>query len=83
MSAMDDLGTAKAAVRALMLKGSSGSHQDERVDELLWEYQRALRRVHAGRLAHMLRAAGDKLGYNRQLAYRRCAGLVEEAEAEL
>lgn len=85
---MEDLGAAKAAVRAAMVKDNTGTRAyAERVDQLLDDYQHALKRVATrrltNRLAAMLRTEGDKLGYNRQLAYRRCAALVEEAEVEL
>lgn len=80
MTAMDDLGTTKAAVRAAMLHGTKGTAAGERVDELLWEYQRALRRVHVGRLAAKVRAAGDALGRNRRNAYYGAATIVEETE---
>jgi|GEM_PF-6341123 len=87
MTTMGDLHTAKTTVRATMLKGTSGPLAAERVEEQLTDYQRALKAAVAerlrARLAALLRAEGDKLGYNRMLAYRRCAALVEEAEVDL
>lgn len=80
MTAMDDLTVTKTAVRAAMLHGTTGTAAGDRVDELLWEYQRALRRVHVSRLAAKLRAAGDALGRNKRNAYYGAASLIEETE---
>lgn len=77
---MGDLTVAKTAIRAAMLHGTTGSRAAERVDELLWEYQRALRRVHAGRLAAKVRADADQLGRNVRNAMYRAAALIEETE---
>jgi hypothetical protein len=80
---MGDLTAAKTAVRAAMRKGTTGSRADERVDELLWEYQRALRRVHVQRLAAKIRADADQRGRNVRNAMYRAAALVEDTEADL
>lgn len=80
MTAMDELTAAKTTVRNAMLKGTTGSLRAERVEEQLADYQRALRKVHAARLADTLRAKGNQLGHNTRLAYHRAAALIEETE---
>lgn len=80
MTAMDDLSAAKTAVRDQLLKNATGSRQTERVDQLLDDYQHALRRVHVQRLATKIRTIADTRGYNTALAYRRVAALIEETE---
>jgi hypothetical protein len=78
---MDELAATKTAVRTEMMRGRAGSLAAERVDQLLDDYQHALKRAYAARLADIVRAAGARLGHNTNLAFRKAAALLD-AEAQ-
>lgn len=80
MTAMDDLGAAKNAARTAMRTAHVGVRGAERVEQLLDDYQQALKRAHAQHLAARIRATGDRLGRNTRNAYYGAAALLEETE---
>jgi hypothetical protein len=86
MTAMDELGRARAELRDALMKGKSGRLAEDRTDHLVDEHQAAVKQVLAHRLAEQLRAEADKpqqltesraASRIRSIQYRRAADLID------
>lgn len=80
---LDQLAIAKGIVRTELLRGRKGRRAEDRVEQILDDYQHALKRAHAQKLTTMLReqhsAVYDDAGQHTAAGLLRAVELIEQA----